>query len=61
VRVRDLFSVRVCPWVAPVGWVTPTAHTSFAALLVVTLVRLSPVPGEGLGLRRDPRPARLPA
>src|SRR5215469_9002194 len=43
------FSVRVCPWVAPAGWVMPTAHTSFAALLVVTPVRLSPVPGEGLG------------
>ena len=42
-------SVRVCASVVPVGWVTPTAHTSLAALDVVTLVRLSPAPGEGLG------------
>ena len=41
------FRVRVCAVVEPGGWSTPTAHTLFDALRVVTPVRLAPVPGEG--------------
>ena len=41
------FRVRVCAVVEPGGWSTPTAHTLFDALRVVTPVRLAPMPGEG--------------
>jgi hypothetical protein len=43
------FSVRVCAELAPDGVSYPTAQTLLEALLVVTPVRLSLVPGDGLG------------